>query len=47
MVVIDRDEESYDVGLSRPGFRPTVSDHTLGDHYFARLRFWVEPLSAV
>jgi len=46
-VVIDRDGESYEIGVSRPGFQPTPSDLALGDQYFARLRFTVAPLSVV
>jgi len=47
MVVMDRDGESDEVGLSKPGFQPTISDLALGDRYFARLRSTVAPLSLV
>jgi hypothetical protein len=47
MVVIDRDGESYEIGVSRPDFEPTPFDLALGDQYFARLRVTVAPLSIV
>ena len=44
---LSSDGESYEVGLSRPGFQPTASDLALGDQCFSRLRSTVVPLTIV
>ena len=46
-IVIDRDSVSYEVGLSSPGYSPTLADHKLGEHLFARLRMTSGPAALV
>jgi hypothetical protein len=43
-MVLDRDGAEYQVGLSKEGFRPTVSDHGTGDKVFGKLRMEHRPL---
>jgi hypothetical protein len=38
MVIIDRDEESYEVAKSKTSYCTTIADNALGDVYFAKLR---------
>jgi len=37
-ILIDRDSVSYEVGLSRPDFRPRLADHELAERFFGRLK---------
>jgi hypothetical protein len=37
-IVIDRDSAGYEVGLSRPGFSPTLTDYELAERLFGRLK---------
>jgi hypothetical protein len=43
-IVVDRDSESYEVGLSRPDFQPTLTDYELGEHFFGRLKVTSGPV---
>jgi hypothetical protein len=38
LLVVDRDSVGYEVGLSRAGFQPTLTDHAIGDKLFGNLR---------
>jgi hypothetical protein len=46
-VVINRDGEGYEVGLSRPEFKPTVTDCAAGESLFGRLKVEDRPLHLV
>ena len=46
-IVVDRDSASYEVGLSRPDFRPTLADHESAGHFFGRLKVTSGPLGLV
>jgi len=37
-IVVDRDSAGYEVGLSRPGCQPTVTDYELAEQLFGRLK---------
>jgi hypothetical protein len=41
------DSVSYEVGLSRPHFRPTTADHELAEHFFGRLKMTSHPVDLV
>ncbi len=43
-IVVDRDSVSYEVGLSRPDFRPALADHELAEHFFGRLKVTSGPV---
>jgi hypothetical protein len=38
LVIVDRDAEHYDLALSRPDYRPTAEDATIGEQHFGSLR---------
>jgi hypothetical protein len=44
LLVLDRDGSEYQVGLSKEGFEPTVSDHAVGEKLFGKLRIEHHPL---
>jgi len=44
VAVVDRDGEGFEVGLSLPGFEPTLEDRQLGTRFFGGLRVTSEPL---
>lgn len=44
LVVVDRDNQGYEVGLSRPGIRPTPADVQAGEDLFGNLRITSTPL---
>jgi len=46
-IVIDRDSAGYEVGLSRPGFSPTITDYELAEQFFARLKMTSGPVGLV
>jgi hypothetical protein len=37
-IVVDRDSDGYEVGLSRPDFHPTLNDYERAEHFFGRLK---------
>jgi hypothetical protein len=37
-IVVDRDSENYEVGLSCPDFQPTLTDYHQAEHFFGRLK---------
>lgn len=47
LLVIDRDGESYEVGLSRPNFTPGLPDFEMGQRLFGNLRVTSTPLAPV
>jgi hypothetical protein len=38
LVVIDRDGVSFEVGISRSGFQPSLTDYANGERRFGRLK---------
>jgi len=46
-IVVDRDSAGYEVGLSRPGFQPTVTDYELAERLFGRLKMTSGPVGLV
>lgn len=37
LIIVDRDGQHYDVALSRPDYKPTAEDATIGEKYFGPL----------
>jgi hypothetical protein len=46
-IVLDRDSDGYEVGLSRPDFQPTLTDYERAEHFFGRLKVTSGPLGLV
>jgi hypothetical protein len=46
-IVVDRDSASYEVGLSRPDFRPALVDYERAERFFGRLKVTSGPLGLV
>jgi hypothetical protein len=46
-IVVDRDSAGYEVGLSRPDFRPTVTDYELAERLFGHLKVSSTPVGLV
>jgi hypothetical protein len=46
-IVVDRDSDGYEVGLSRPDFQPTLTDYERAEHFFSRLKVTSGPLGLV
>jgi hypothetical protein len=46
-IVVDRDSAGYEVGLSRPNFRPKLADYDRAEHFVGRLKVTSGPLGLV
>jgi hypothetical protein len=47
LIVIDRDGVGYELGLSKPEFEATVTDYSIGETVFGKLRIDDRPLHLV
>lgn len=47
LAIIDRDGVSFDVGLSRAGYSPSMTDHAVGQELFGKLKMKSAALSLV